>query len=185
MSPVKLEVLESLLLHEKPVKAAEVAKELNMDSKVVQMHLIGLVRLGVAVSPSKGQYIVSEGGKTALGLPKVTRETALAILAQMPHDKAFHFYVDIGKPTQCYASDLLDFCNKISTVNHESVIFHFERGDFEAWFKMLGDVELAKKTSLLKRRKLSAAEVRSRLRDLAEARFKVLSEIAGKSTASM
>ena len=184
---VKLEILEVLLLHEKPVKATTVAKELGKEGKearAVQTRLFGLVRAGLAESPEKGQYVISQKGKETLGLPEVTKEKAFEILTKTPGDKAFHFYVGIGKPLHVYAYDLSDFCNKLNAVDLNTVSFHMERGDFEAWFKMLGDNELAKKTALLKSRKLSGEELRDTLHALLGNRCIILSEIAGQSVPS-
>jgi hypothetical protein len=179
LSPVKREILEALLMHDKPVKAAQVAKETAKDPKVAQMHLIGLTRMGYANSPEKGSYVITEEGKKALGLPEVTKEKALSILAQTPREKAFHFYAGIGKPLNLYAYDLLEFCDKIAKVSVDPVEFHVNRGDFEAWFVCLGDAELAKKTALLKEKKVVGEELRRRLREIVEERCLVLSKKVG------
>ncbi len=175
LSPVKREVLEALLLQDKPVKAAHVAKETGKDPKVVQMHLIGLTRIGYANSPEKGTYAITEKGKQALDLPEIDREKALLLLAQAPHEKAFHFYAGIGKPMNLYAHDLLEFCDRIGKVDTESVGFHVARGDFEVWFLALGDPELARKTALLKERKLSGEDLRAKLGKIVENRCSELS----------
>jgi hypothetical protein len=180
LSPVKCEILEALLLHDKPVKAAQVAKETSKDPKVVQMHLIGLTRTGYAKSPEKGCYIITEEGKKNLGLPEITKDKALAILAQTQRDKAFHFYAGIGKPLNLIANDLLDFCDKIAKVNADSLEFHLNRGDFENWFKSLGDAELTKKTELLKKRKVTGEELRGKLREMVENRCIMLSKMVGE-----
>lgn len=184
LSPAKCEILEALLLHDKPVKAAQLAKDMGKEFPAVQMHLIGLVKMGYAESPQKGQYIISANGKKALGLPETTKETAQKILAKTPPERAFHFYAGIGKPLNIYVHDLLEFCDKVSQVKAESVEFHLSRGDFEAWFKSLGDLELAKKTALLKKKKMEAEEFRVKLRELVEARCMVLSKIVGHSAPS-
>ncbi len=184
LSPAKFEILEALLLYEKPVKAAEVAKELEKERKVVQMHLIGLVKLSLANSPAKGEYLISEKGKSMLSLPEIDKDSSVSILSRRPHDKAFHFYAGMGKPLHVYAYDMKDFCSKIPVVSSESVGFHVERGDFEAWFKMLGDLELAKKTAVLKNRKLTAEQLRLKLLELVESRCTRLSEKAGHAAPS-
>jgi len=181
LSPVRREILEALLLHEKPVKASQIAKETGKEQPAVQMHLIGLVKMKYAESPQKGQYVVTEKGKEALGLPEVTKETALRILALTPSDRAFHFYGGIGKPLNLYAKNLLDFCDKISKINVDSVEFHFNRGDFEAWFKFLGDAELAKKTELLKTKKVSGEELRGKILEITENRCRLLVKTAGQT----
>jgi hypothetical protein len=180
LSPAKHEVLEALLLHEKPAKAAQIAKEIGKEQPAVQMHLIGLVKVGFAETPQKGHYIISDNGKKALGLPELTKENAFSILAQTPRDRAFHFYLGIGNPLNIYAHDLLEFCDQVCKVNADSLKFHMERGDFEAWFKALGDVELTKRTALLKRKKLSGEELRQKILDVVENRCLMLSKIVGQ-----
>jgi hypothetical protein len=181
LSPAKREVLEALLLHDKPVKAAQLAKEIGRDFPAVQMHLIGLTKTGQAESPTKGHYIISVNGKKTLGLPEVTREKAFSILALTPSDKAFHFYAGIGKPLNVLANSLQQFCNELSKVSAESVLFHLSRSDFEVWFKFLGDLELARKADLLKEKKMNTEDLRVRLRELAEDRCIALSKLTGQS----
>ncbi len=174
LTSAKREVLETLFLCDEPVKAARIAKETGKDQRVVQMHLIGLVRMGYAEAPKKGQYIISENGKRVLGLPEVNKEKAMTILARTPQENEFHFYVGIGKPLDVNAINLLDFCDKIGKIGLESVEFHFARGDFEAWFKFLGDEELSKKMELLKRKKIVNEELRTKIRQMTENRCVLL-----------
>jgi hypothetical protein len=181
-SPVKREILEALLLHNQtPAKAAQIAKETGKPQNIVQIHLIGLVRMGYASSPQKGAYIISDNGKRALGLPEISREKASAILATTPIDKAFHFYLDVGKPLQVYARDLPEFCDRVNHVKVESLQFHVRRGDFEAWLKSLGDEELAKKVTLLKNRNLTGEELREEMRKTVECRCTALSKMMGQA----
>ncbi len=179
LSPTRLEVLEALLLYESPVKPVQVTKELGKERRVIQMHLIGLVRMNYASSPKKGEYLISQSGKEALGLDEVTKEKALKILSPVSRDKAFHFYMGIGKPLHLYTYDLRDFCNKLGKVDAASLEFHICRGDFEAWFKSLGDNELARKTSLLKARKLTSEELRGRFHEMVESHCMMLSGKVG------
>jgi DNA-binding transcriptional ArsR family regulator len=134
LSQVKREILEALLLHQKPVKAAQVAEETKKERPAVQMHLIGLTKAGYTTSPVKGLYIISEAGKNALGVNEINKDKASAILAHRSADKAFHFYGGIGKPLNLYAHNLPEFCDKITKVSLESLEFHLSREDFEAWF---------------------------------------------------
>jgi len=177
LSPVKSEILEIMLLHDKPARAMQIAKESGEKFPSVMMHLIGLTRMGYANSPEKGQYAITERGKKALGIPEVDKETARAILADTPHDKAFHFYVDIGKPLNFYAHSLQDFCDKILKVNVDSIEFHLNRGDFEPWFAGLGDAELAKKIALLKEKKMAGEELRKKLHEIAYNRHAALATL--------
>ena len=83
--------------------------------------------MGYVSSPEKGLYIITEKGKEALRHTRNQQGKSQAILAYAPHDKAFHFYVDIGKPLNLHAHNLRDFANKvekadlgINAVSHES-----------------------------------------------------------------
>src|SRR5512136_2199616 len=95
LSPIKHEILEALLLEQKPIKAADLAKEINKDFNPVMMHLLGLTRMGYAASPQKGTYIITSRGKKAIGVAETSKEKAAAILAYAPHDKSFNFYLNI------------------------------------------------------------------------------------------
>ena len=55
-----------------------------------------------------------------------------------------------------------------------------QRGDFEAWFKMLGDAELAKKACLLKKKNLTGEDLRKKLRSIVEQRFLYLAKLTGQ-----
>ena len=180
LSPVKLEILETMLLNEKPLKAIEIASESKKEFPPTMMHLLGLVKMGYVTSPEKGQYIITERGKGVLGLHEVTKEKATAILSYAAHEKAFNFYVTVGKPLSLHAHNLRDFANKLDKADLASVEFHLQRGDFEAWFKMLGDDELAKKTALLKKKNAVGEDMRKKLRYIVEQRYLALAKLAGQ-----
>ncbi|MEM2098964.1 MAG: hypothetical protein QXU99_04365 [Candidatus Bathyarchaeia archaeon] len=170
LSLVKFKILEELLLSDKPARATQIAKELGKKLPEVTMHLIWLSRNGYVCAPEKGSYTLTEKGKKVLGLPEINKETAKAILADVPPNKAFHFYTDIGKPLNCYANGLHDFCNKLNGISLDSIDFHLKRGDFESWFTALGDLELARKIAMLKEKNLHGEDLRDRLRDLVKNR---------------
>jgi hypothetical protein len=174
----KREILETMLINDKPAKATDIAKDTGRDFKPVMMHILGLIRMGYAYTPEKGLYAITGKGKQALGLPETSKEAAKTIIAQIPLNKAFHFYADIGKPLNVYAYRLQDFPDKIQKAGSNSVEFHSKRGDFEAWFAELGDVELAKKASLLKERKIMEPDLSSRLHNLVEKRLRELAVLA-------
>ena len=178
LPPIKQEILETMLLHEKPLKAVEIAKENKREFPPVMMHLLGLIRMGYAGSPQKGEYIITEKGKQALGIPEVNKEKAAEILAYSPHDKTFNFYVDIGKPLNLHAHNLRDFANKIEKADAASIEFHTGRGDFEAWFKALGDEELAKKVGLLKQKNVAGENLRKQLHEIVWQRYVALAKLA-------
>ena len=181
LSPAKYEILATMLLLDKPEKARHIAQEAGKDFPSVMMHIIGLIRMGYVTSPEKGLYTLTEKGKRALDVPEINRENARAILADAPRDKAFHFYASIGKPLNLNAHSLQDFRDKILKVDADSINFHMSRGDFEAWFAGLGDVELAKKTALLKEKKMGGEEQRRKLHEIVENRCIVLARVAEHS----
>jgi len=184
LSPVKHEILETMLLLDKPERATHIAKEAGKEFPSVMMHIIGLTRMGYTASPEKGQYTLTEKGKKALGIPEINGENARTILADMPQDKSFHFYAEVGKPLSLQAHGLQDFCNKILEANADSIDFHMSRGDFEAWFAGLGDVELAKKVAMLKEKKRVGEELRSKLQEIVMKRCMVLANVAGHVVSS-
>lgn len=180
LSPIKQEILETMLLEDQPQKAADIAKEAHKEFQPVMMHLLGLVRMGYVSSPTKGLYIITAQGKKALGIPEVTKEKATQILAYAPHDKSFNFYKAVDNPLGVHAHNLRDFTVKIDKVDIASLEFHLKRGDFEAWFKSLGDEELVKKMALLKKRGLTGDHLREHLHEAVDEHFHELAVLAGE-----
>lgn len=79
---------------------------------------------------------------------RVNYVLAKKILRIVPQNEAFYFFADIGQYTGEYATSLGDFCNKIKNMELKSVLFHFDRQDFEKWIKgTIGDAILAGKVS--------------------------------------
>jgi DNA-binding transcriptional ArsR family regulator len=183
-SPVKRLILEIMWMLDKPTKATDIAKETRLGFPTVMMHIIGLTRMGYAEPRQKGYYVITEKGKKTLGFPEIDKEKASGILAYLPLEKSFHFYVDIGKPLNIHAASLQDFCDKIAKIDISSVEFHINRGDFEAWFMELGDVELARKTLLIKERKIVGEEVRKKLYEVVKNRYEELAKIRKNEASS-
>jgi hypothetical protein len=179
LSPIKQEILESMFLCDKPQKAMDIAKGAHKEFQPVMMHLLGLIRMGYVASPEKGFYAITAHGKQALGIPEITKEKAEAILAYAPHDRSFHFYATVDKPLSVHAHNLRDFSHKVDNADIHSVEFHFKRGDFEAWFRGLGDEELVKKIELLKKQNLSGEELREQIHLITHQRYLELSKFAG------
>ncbi|MEM0007284.1 MAG: DUF5752 family protein [Candidatus Bathyarchaeia archaeon] len=177
LSPVKKLILETVWMLNKPVKPMEVAEEVGLGFPTVMMHMLGLTKMGYVKAVEKGYYTITEKGRETLGLPTINDEKARQILEYVPLDKAFYFYADIGKPLGVYATSLGDFCEKIQKIDIGSIEFHLNRGDFEAWFSGLGDIELAKKTALIRERKMSGEELRSKLYEVVRSRYKELAKI--------
>lgn len=177
LSPVKRLVLEIMWVLDKPAKAVEIAEEVGLSFPPVMMHILGLTKMGYVTSPEKGRYAITEKGKGAFGFPEVNGERAQQILEYLPAEKSFHFYADVGKPLNVFAANLQDFCDKISEVDVSSIEFHTDRGDFEAWFTALGDIELARKALLIKERKTSGEEMRDKLCEIVKHRCDELLKI--------
>jgi len=177
ISPVKRLVLETMWMLDKPAKAAEIARETGLGFPQVMMHIIGLTRMGYAEVRDKGYYVITWKGRKALGFPEIDKEKAGGILAYLPVEKSFHFYIDIGKPLNIHAASLQDFCDKILKIDIGSIEFHINRGDFETWFMDLGDMELARKTLLVKEQKMFGEELRQKLYEIVKSRCEELAEI--------
>lgn len=163
LSPVKRLVLETMWVLSKPTRAVDIAREVGLGFPSVMMHIIGLNKMGYVERPEKGCYVITDQGKRALGFPEVDGTMATQILGYLPAEKTFHFYADVGKPLNVFAASLQDFCDKIQEVDTGSIEFHVRRGDFQAWFTELGDVELARKTLLIKERQISGEDLRKKL----------------------
>lgn len=177
LSPTKLKILETMLLNNGSAKASQIAKDAEAEFPSTMMHLLDLIRKGYASSPEKGQYIITDKGKEAIGIPETTTENAKAILAHTSHENAFHFYTAIEEPLNIYAYSLQNFLDDIKQIDPKSLEFHTFRGDFESWLICLGDIELAKKIALLKEKKLTGEELRRRLQSIIENRCAVLSAL--------
>jgi predicted transcriptional regulator len=179
ISTVKHLILEHVWMFGKPTKPADVAKSVNMNFSTVMMHLIGLAKLEYVSSPEKGFYTITEKGKKVLGFPEISKQKATEILRHLSAEKAFHFYADIGKPLNIVADSLSAFSEKIQKISLNSIEFHLHRGDFEAWLTELGDIELAKKISFIKKQKTSAEELRKKLGEAVQKRYEELARIKG------
>jgi len=80
------------------------------------------------------------------------KATASKILRVVPRHEGFHFYKGPGDDTGKVAVSLVDFADKIRSVDIRSINFHFTRQDFEKWMRnVLGDVELSRRISKIKR----------------------------------
>jgi hypothetical protein len=180
LSAIKQEILESMFLCEKPTKAVDIAKDAKKEFQPTMMHLLGLQKMGYITSPQKGLYIITSAGKKVLGIHEITKEKAEAILAYAPHDKAFNFYATVGNPLNIHAHNLRDFTTKIDRVDPISLEFHFKRGDFENWFKGLGDEELTKKMAILRKRNPTCDDLRKKLHEIVDPRFHQLAKMAGQ-----
>jgi hypothetical protein len=106
-----------------------------------------------------------------LQIPNVPR-----FLTTVPFEQGFHFYTNPGEYTGITATSLSEFAAKLETVDVESVLYHYPRGDFQKWIEdTLGDRDLAEKMCFVKSglseetlRKHILGIVQNRLKDLKE-----------------
>jgi hypothetical protein len=84
-------------------------------------------------------------------------------LATAPRGGVFYFSLDVGRYTSYSASNLEEFFRVLRTVPVESLEFHLDRGDFEAWLKSMGSEELASTFGALRKENLSGEALRKRL----------------------
>lgn len=91
-------------------------------------------------------------------------ETEIKALKTVPREKAFYFFTSIGNYTGESASSLMEFTEKINTVNVKSLEFHFYRGDFEKWVsEVLQDEELSEELRKMRGLNLVGEPLRSSL----------------------
>jgi alpha-amylase len=103
------------------------------------------------------------------------------LLRSVPYESGFHFYTGIGNYTGVTATSLFEFVEKLQLVPVESVVFHFQRGDFQKWIKnTLGDDETATKIEQLKKWSSWSSEENLR-KDILKAVEKRLSELKSQS----
>jgi len=74
----------------------------------------------------------------------LSKENSPKILSAVSADRAFQFCTAAGIYTKVSANSLSDFVQKLDGIDESSLLFHYPRGDFQAWIKdVLGDNELA------------------------------------------
>jgi Mn-dependent DtxR family transcriptional regulator len=175
----KMKILEKLWEEQRPMKAKDVAEQMNLGVAAVTMHLLGLRKLGYVSTPKHSYYAITDQGKETIGLPKTDKAHATKILSTLSHDKAFHFYTGMHQYTRVLASSLADFYDKIQKIDVKSVEFHVPRKDFEHWAQSLGDMELAKRLGLIRGLHLHGEELRTKVYETVKHRLEELKSIHG------
>jgi len=95
-------------------------------------------------------------------------------LSNVPFDKGFHFTTKDGVYTGITAVSLPDFATKLQTIDSESILFHYPRGDFQKWIdETLGDKELADRLCFIKTN-LSGEELRKQIHKIVQNRVNEL-----------
>ena len=103
---------------------------------------------------------------------------ALDRLGTVTPDKAFRFYREMGQPLDATSRSLGEFATVVKSVDPSSIRFHVERGDFEGWFKMLGDKSLADQVAALRGKNISPDVLRGKVSSMAATRVEELRKIA-------
>lgn len=97
---------------------------------------------------AKEDYISHALTRHQMSQPKTVN---LQQLSPVPYEKGFHFFTEVGKYTGISATSLYEFAEKLNYVPIESVMFHFQRDDYQRWLMdVIGDDELAKKIDKIK-----------------------------------
>ena len=81
---------------------------------------------------------------------------------ELPPEKAFYFYRNLDEPLGIAAGSIVEFQKKLANVEPTSVKFHVERGDFQNWLRMLGEIDSAEKLNGLKGKGIPPEEMKSR-----------------------
>jgi len=106
--------------------------------------------------------------------PRAGKLNATEVLRNLPQNEAFYFFEDIDRYTGKSASNLAEFCEMTKTVDKKSIVFHFNRHDFERWAKeTLRDPKLAKRISDIKKTK-SEERLRTRIYKVSKKRLEEL-----------
>jgi hypothetical protein len=107
----------------------------------------------------------------------ISEREAIRLLQPVSPENAFHFYTAIEEPTGQAAGSAQEFLEKLQTLDIRSVEFHARRGDFENWFRFLGDGKLAAQIADIARKPLSAEELRRELHAAISERLDYLSRV--------
>ena len=88
----------------------------------------------------------------------------------VPFECGFRFYTTVGNYAGVTATNLNEFTTMLQTIPVESIIFHFQRKDFQHWINdTLKDTELAGQMNNIKQG-LSAEDLRKEILAIVKAR---------------
>jgi hypothetical protein len=97
-----------------------------------------------------------------------------SILRNVPYETGFHFSTEKRVYTGITAVSLPDFALKRETIDADSILFHYPRGDFQKWIQdTLGDKELANRMCFIQAN-LSGEELRNQLLKIVQKRISEL-----------
>jgi hypothetical protein len=104
----------------------------------------------------------------------LTKQDASKILSTVPLENAFYFCTAEGVYIKVSAISLEDFADKLERVDESSILFHYPRGDFQAWIREnLKDNKLAGRMCFVERA-ISGEHLRQELLKLVQTRISEL-----------
>jgi hypothetical protein len=106
----------------------------------------------------------------------LTYQDASNILSNVPQEKAFFFFTSEGVYTKISAISLQDFAAKLGSIDEGSILFHYPRGDFQAWIKdTVKDNVLASRMCFIER-SISGEKLRQELLKMVQTRITELKD---------
>jgi hypothetical protein len=114
----------------------------------------------------------------------ISESKIVKILSTVPHDKGFHFFIDLSHSTGEIATSLDTFAQILERINVDSVKFHFQRNDFQNWIQTtVGDGVLAERLNHISG-ELPVEDLRNELIETVKKRISQLKLLHGESIAS-
>jgi hypothetical protein len=99
------------------------------------------------------------------------------ILDKVGQDRGFHFCFADQNYSMVTANSLSDFVEKLNGIDDRAILFHYPRGDFQAWIRdVLGDNELADRMCFIAP-DLPGDKLRKELLKMVQQRIKELTAI--------
>jgi hypothetical protein len=81
----------------------------------------------------------------------IEKRKPLNLPKSVPFENGFHFFTEHGKYTGITATSTVEFAEKLQIIPIESVMFHFQRRDFQKWLSdTIVDEELARRIDQIK-----------------------------------
>ena len=104
----------------------------------------------------------------------LTKPASSKILSAVVPEKAFYFFTAKGVYAGISAISLEDFAHKLDGIDESSILFHYPRGDFQAWIRdAVGDRQLADKMCFIQRG-ISGEQLRQELLKIVQTRISEL-----------
>ena len=105
------------------------------------------------------------------------------LLKGWSEEKAFSFFLDVGKPLNLKASGYLEFHNVAKRVSEDSIAFHLYNGDFEKWFSdVFGDELLSRQIHELRTKKIGGIRLKKAIVTLVAKRIDEIRNTLGRAS---